>query len=99
LSFKDKIYSLVARIPDGKVTTYAELARAAGKPRATRLVGQILNRNPNPVVVPCHRVVRSDGTVGGYASGTGAKRRLLAREGIRISDDIILDFEKVVHRF
>ncbi len=99
MSFAARIYRLVERIPDGKVTTYAELARAAGKPKATRLVGRVLNKNPSPVVVPCHRVVRSDGTVGGYAYGPGAKRRLLEKEGVRISDNRILDFDDVMHEF
>jgi len=93
------IYELVARIPEGRVTTYAELAKAAGKPRASRLIGQILNRNPNPIVVPCHRVVKSNGDLGGYAYGSGAKKKLLEKEGVKISKARIVDFENAKYEF
>ena len=93
------IYKLVVEIPEGKVTTYGDLARAAGKPAASRLVGQILNRNPNPIMVPCHRVVKSDGDIGGYAYGSGTKTKLLNKEGVRISKGRIVDFENNRHRF
>lgn len=62
--------------------TYAEVAQAIGKPRAARAVGNALNKNPFAPRVPCHRVIRSDGTLGGFASGTAAKRALLRREGV-----------------
>lgn len=99
MKLEQMVYDLVARIPEGKVTTYGDLARAAGKPKANRLVGQILNRNPNPVLVPCHRVVRSDGDIGGYAYGSDAKRKLLKREGVRITKDKIIDFENAKYQF
>ena len=83
-SFKEKVYHIVRRIPRGKVMTYAEVARAAGRPRAYRAVGNILNKNPNAPAVPCHRVVRSDGSVGGYARGTKKKINLLKKEGVVI---------------
>jgi len=93
------IYELVAKIPEGRVTTYAELAKAAGKPKASRLIGQILNRNPNPIVVPCHRVVKANSDLGGYAYGSDAKRKLLEKEGVKISKDRIVDFENTKYRF
>ncbi|MEO9365506.1 MULTISPECIES: MGMT family protein [Candidatus Nitrosocaldus] len=93
------VYRLVSMVPEGRVCTYSDLARALGKPKAYRLVGKILNRNPNPVVVPCHRVVRSDGRVGGYMHGYEAKRRLLEGEGIRIDGKgMIVDFDSVRFR-
>ena len=61
--------------------TYAQVAVAIGKPKAVRAVGNALNRNPFAPAVPCHRVVRSDGTIGGFASGAAMKRRLLRKEG------------------
>lgn len=80
--FAAKVYAVVAKIPKGSVMTYAEVARRIGNPHAVRAVGNALNRNPYPKdKVPCHRVVRSDGTVGGYAWGTPKKRALLRREG------------------
>jgi len=73
---------VVAKIPKGKTLSYKEVARLAGSPGAFRAVGNILNKNPYPKSkVPCHRVVRSDGSVGGYAFGTGRKRAILLYEG------------------
>ena len=79
-SFKKAVYRVVARIPKGQVITYRELARKAGRPQAYRAVGNILNRNPNPEKIPCHRVIRSDGKIGGYAWGSAKKKKLLATE-------------------
>ncbi len=67
-------------IPRGETRTYAQVAASIGRPRAYRAVGNALNANPFPVLVPCHRVVRSDGRIGGYAYGAAAKRRLLKLE-------------------
>lgn len=80
-SFSDKVYAVVRRIPLGKVMTYKEIAVAAGKPRAWRAVGNILNKNYDSAI-PCHRVVRGDGTLGGYNRGAEAKRHLLVKEGV-----------------
>ena len=85
-SFREKVYRTLRAVPRGKVTTYAALARAAGYPRAARAVGNALNRNPYAPVVPCHRVVRSDGSVGGFARGTTAKIRMLRREGVIVQN-------------
>lgn len=81
--FSEKIKSIVAKIPRGKTLTYAEVARRAGSPRAHRAVGNILNKNYNSKI-PCHRVVRSDGTPGGYNRGTKKKKEILRREGVII---------------
>lgn len=81
--FQQNVYTALKRIPKGKVITYAAIARAIDKPQAARAVGKALNRNPFKSV-PCHRVVRSDGTVGGFARGTRAKIKLLQKEGVRI---------------
>lgn len=83
-SFADSVYRALRRVPKSSVTTYAALARAVGKPRAARAVGNALNKNPFSPLVPCHRVVRSDGRVGGFASGTRKKAALLVREGVQI---------------
>ncbi len=79
--FRDKVLNVVRDIPKGKVLTYGEVARRAGSPRAFRAVGNILNKNYDPNV-PCHRVIRSDGTPGGYNRGTAGKRLRLRREGV-----------------
>jgi O-6-methylguanine DNA methyltransferase len=80
-SFTEKVYAVVAKIPKGSVMTYQEVARRAGRPKAYRAVGNIMNKNPDTTKVPCHRVVRSDGTPGGYARGTKKKIEILRREG------------------
>jgi methylated-DNA-[protein]-cysteine S-methyltransferase len=89
------VYDLLLKIPVGNVTTYGDLARALGNPLASRQIGRILGKNPNPIKVPCHRVVMSDGKVGGYAHGSDRKRELLEREGITFTNEIVNDFKKV----
>ena len=80
-SFKQKVLAVVRSIPKGKVLTYKEVASLAGSPRAYRAVGNILNKNYDPSI-PCHRVVRSDGKIGGYNRGEGLKRKKLKSEGV-----------------
>lgn len=79
-SFKEKVLQVVARIPEGQTLSYKEVAIRAGSPGAYRAVGNIMNKNRNPKV-PCHRVIKSDGLAGGYASGTAAKVKILKKEG------------------
>jgi methylated-DNA-[protein]-cysteine S-methyltransferase len=81
ITFKEKVYAVVSKIPRGKTMTYKEVARRAGSPHAYRAVGNIMNRNPDMKKVPCHRVVRSDGDTGGYARGRAKKIALLKHEG------------------
>lgn len=78
--FRREVLDHLRRIPFGRTASYAEVAAATGRPRAVRAVGTACGRNPVPVVVPCHRVVRSDGTTGGYRGGPVAKAALLALE-------------------
>ena len=84
-SFEREVYEAARMIPHGSVCTYKDLAEKIGKPGAARAVGGAMARNPVPVVVPCHRVVRSDGGPGGFSApgGVGLKERLLALEGHR----------------
>ena len=77
--FTEKVYGVVKKIPKGKVLTYKEVARRIGKPKAYRAVGNALNKNTNPKV-PCHRVIRSDGDIGGFARGTKKKKEILKKE-------------------
>ena len=81
--FQRGVLQTARRIPSGSVWTYGQVARVIGKPRASRAVGQALGRNPVPIVVPCHRVVASDGGLGGYSGGGGleSKKLLLQLEG------------------
>ena len=79
-SLKQKVLDAVSKIPKGKTMTYKEVARRAGSPHASRTVGNILSKNYDPKT-PCHRVVRSDGKIGGYNRGTQKKVKLLKKEG------------------
>lgn len=78
--FAKRVYKVVSSIPIGEVRTYKWVARAAGRPRAHRAVGQILKRNPYPIIIPCHRVVKSDSSLGGYVFGGELKKKLLNLE-------------------
>lgn len=86
------VYNILVRIPKGKITTYGDIAKALGCPNASRAIGKILNKNPNPIVVPCHRVVMSNGKIGGYALGKARKKQLLKKEGVRFMKDDVYDF-------
>ena len=81
-AFGRRVLEEVHRIPRGRVATYGMIARALGSPGATRAVGSACARNPLPLFIPCHRVGRSDGTLGGYAGGAALKRLLLEWEGV-----------------
>jgi methylated-DNA-[protein]-cysteine S-methyltransferase len=89
VSFQEKVYSLCKKIPKGKVTTYKIIGRKLGKRgQIYRAVGRVLNKNPHKSV-PCHRVIKSDGSVGGFAKGTKKKIQMLRKEGIEIKNNKI----------
>ena len=94
MTLSTKVYAKLLQVPEGKVTTYGDLAKAVGLKNGQRIIGTIMKNNPFPVIVPCHRVVRSDGKIGGYAYGEIVKSRMLANEGIKIKDGKIIDFDK-----
>ena len=83
-TFTEKIYALTRTIPKGKVATYGQLARLAGKPGAARAVGAAMRTNPDIPKTPCHRVVASDGSLTGYSAGHGVstKKKMLLEEGV-----------------
>ena len=93
--FQITVWEKLKEIPKGRVVTYGELAKALGRPRASRAVGSACGANPNLVKVPCHRVVASTGLVGHYAGGKKAKIDLLQKEGIEIQKEKIQDFAQV----
>lgn len=103
--FSVSVWELTKRIPRGKVSTYGEIAKALGRPKASRAVGQALKRNPYAPHVPCHRVVRSDGTIGGFR-GAGMndikeKAEMLRKEGVVVTQNdngYIIDMERHAHR-
>ncbi len=86
-TFQRQVLAAATRIPRGQVSTYAEIARRIGRPKAARAVGQALGSNPVPIVIPCHRVLGSDGSLHGYSGGGGirTKAALLQLEGARLA--------------
>jgi methylated-DNA-[protein]-cysteine S-methyltransferase len=80
--FAQRVLAELARVPFGETTTYGALAQKVGAPRAARAVGTVMNRNTLPIVLPCHRVVGSNGSLTGYAGGLHVKERLLRLEGV-----------------
>lgn len=97
-SFNEKCYELLKLIPEGKVTTYREIARAMNT-RAWRAVGNAMAKNNHLFVIPCHRVVRSNGFIGQYALGSDKKAELLMREGVEVSSGRVKDLAKFMHKF
>jgi len=99
LSLEQKIYKKLLQVPKGQVTTYGELAKAVGLENGQRTIGKIMNKNPYPVIIPCHRVVMSTGKIGGYAYGEKIKSNMLTKEGIKIKNGKILDWKDKVYQF
>jgi O-6-methylguanine DNA methyltransferase len=91
MSFKDKVYQISSQIPKGKVATYGQIASLAGSPGAARAVGLLMKNNPDLKVVPCHRVVASDGKLTGYSAGHGlpTKKAMLLKEGVKFRGNVV----------
>lgn len=103
--FYEKVYEICRKVPEGKLTTYKALAEKLGS-KAYRAVGTAMNKNPHGILnckgkdmVPCHRVVASSGHLHGFAHGLKKKAELLRKEGIKIKNNKIEDFEKVLYKF
>jgi len=94
LILSTKVYKKLLQVPEGKITTYSDLAKAVGLKNGQRVIGTIMKKNPFPIIVPCHRVVKSNGKIGGYVYGERVKSQILAREGIKIKAGRIMDFDK-----
>lgn len=97
-NFSEKVYALVRQIPYGRVSTYKDIASALNT-KAYRAVGNALNKNKNIINIKCCKVVKSDGSIGGFSRGAKEKIKRLGKEGIRVKDGKIVDFEKRVFRF
>ena len=103
MNFDERVWKLMERIPRGNVTTYGQIARKLNT-KAYRAVGNACRKNPYAPQVPCHRVVRSDGTIGGFAGKTSGKTveektLLLREENVEVRNGRVVDFEKVLFRF
>jgi O-6-methylguanine DNA methyltransferase len=89
ISFEQKVFNVVKKIPRGKVLAYKQVAQKLGNTRLARAVGNVLNKNRDKIV-PCHRVVKSDSSVGGYTQGTAEKIKKLKSEGVKIKNGKVL---------
>ena len=103
ISFNEKCYSLLKKVPEGKITTYKEIANALNT-KAYQVVGSAMKNNPYAPEVPCHRVVKSNGSIGGFGGQTKGKKiqekiSLLKEEGIEFEDKKIKNFEEVLFKF
>jgi O-6-methylguanine DNA methyltransferase len=103
MNFDERVWKLMEEIPRGKVTTYGQIARKLNT-KAYRAVGNACRKNPYAPRVPCHRVVRSDGTIGGFGGKTSGKTveektLLLREENVEVRNGRVVDFEKVLFRF
>jgi len=98
ITFNERCYQLLKLIPEGKVTTYGEIARALDT-KAWRAVGSAMAKNKNLFVIPCHRVVRSNGAIGQYALGTDKKASLLMEEGVEVVNGRVKNLGTFIHKF
>ena len=97
--FENKVYEICRKIPKGKVSTYKLISEKLGI-RAYRAVGNALNKNPyTHKKVPCHRIVNSNGLIGGFAAGVNNKKRILEKEGIEVKNNKIVNFDKKLFKF
>ncbi len=100
--FQERVYAKLKKVPKGKITTYGDLARAMKS--SARAIGQTMRCNPYAPKIPCHRVVKSDGTIGGFGGAVRGKKikdkiALLNKEGVHVKRGVVLNFEKVRYRW
>ena len=98
MNFNDKCFELISEVPKGKVTTYKEIARVLNT-KAYQAVGRAMAKNKKLVYIPCYRVIKSDGKIGGYAMGINKKINLLQKEGISIINGKVVDFTDKFYSF
>lgn len=91
---RNLVYELLKKIPKGRVVTYGDIAKVLGI-KSARVIGYYMKTNPTPVIVPCHRVVMGDGSIGGFSLGIEKKIKLLNEEGISVVNNKIVNFENI----
>jgi len=96
--FQLECYEALKKVPPGKVISYGGLAEMIGRPNAHRAVGSAMNKNPYAPKVPCHRVVKSNGELGGFADDIGVKIKRLHKEGVEVLNNKIVNFKSVLFR-
>jgi O-6-methylguanine DNA methyltransferase len=95
MNLSDYTYYLVRQIPAGRVSTYGAVAKALGNKRYARVVGKYMNKNPDADTMPCFKIVKSDGSLGGFGLGINDKIRRLKKDGIDVKDGKIINFKRV----
>lgn len=95
MNITEYTYYLVRQIPSGRVSTYGAVAKALGDKRYARAVGKYMNKNPNADIMPCFKIINSDGSLGGFGLGVEDKIRRLKKDGIEVKDGKIIDFKKI----
>lgn len=98
-TFSERVWEKLKLIPRGRITTYNQIAKAIRQPNAFRAVGNACRKNPFAPRIPCHRVVLSNGGIGGYAKGRKKKIELLEKEGIEIKNNKVINFKEKLFRF
>ena len=96
MNFNERCYKLLSKIPKGRITTYKEIAKAVDT-KAYQAVGKAMAKNPNIINVPCHRIIRSNGSVGGYSLGVNKKISLLKKEGITIKNRKVVNYNQIIY--
>ena len=99
MNLENKVYQKLLDVPKGHITTYGDLAKAVGLKNGQRIIGKIMNKNPYPVLIPCHRVVMSTGKISGYVYGADVKTKMLSNEGMEIKNGSIENFTKKLFVF
>ena len=97
--FQSQCYEALKKIPPGKVISYSGLARMIGRPSAHRAVGSAMNKNPFSPKVPCHRVVKSNGDLGGFADDINLKIKRLQEEGVEVANNKIVNFQSILFKY
>ena len=95
-AFQSECYEALKKVPRGKVISYAGLAKIIGRPNAYRAVGSAMNKNPFAPKVPCHRVVKSNGDIGGFADDINVKIKRLHKEGVEVLDNKVVNFKSIL---
>ena len=94
--FQSECYEALKKVPSGKVISYAGLAEMIGRPNAQRAVGSAMNKNPYAPKVPCHRVVKSNGEIGGFADDINVKIKRLHKEGVEVLNNKVVNFKSIL---
>ncbi len=95
----ERVYEKLKSVPKGKITTYKDLSDAVNFKNGQRVIGMIMRKNPLIVKIPCHRVVMSDGSIGGYAKGVDTKIKLLKKEGVVVKNGKVISFTEKLYKF